>query len=72
MNDVSIHPRVIGNRTFHDKANTAKPHKGGGKLEKRQRDLGRRRVAHAATLKSLPSNVNQNCFRAPGSMNQHK
>lgn len=69
--DRSIHPRVVGGTTKHEKVNTCKPYKsGGGALYKHQAELGRRRNAHSATLKSLPSQMNPGAFRTPGSMNQ--
>lgn len=68
MKSLSIHPRVRDGRTAHEKVNTAKPWKGGGKLAYAQKHLGERRVAHSATIKSLPNTVNPASFRAPGSM----
>lgn len=49
---------------------TTKPYKrqGKGKLGKKMAKLNARRNAHAATLKSLPSNVNPMAFKTPGSM----
>jgi len=49
--------------------NTSKPHKGGGKLAKRMKRLSDRRLAHSATLKSLPGKTNPAAFKMPGSMN---
>lgn len=67
---MSIHPRSAIFGRNGEKKNTSKPHKGGGKLAKRQKRLTERRTAHSATLRSLPSNVNPAAFRAPGSMKQ--
>jgi hypothetical protein len=64
----SIHPRVEGRRTVHDKVDTSRPHKGGGKLAKKQAKLNKRQIEHAAILRRLPSNTNPNAFRMPGSM----
>lgn len=69
---MGIHPGVSDGRRIHALVNTAKPHKGGGKLGAKMDRLNRRRLAHAATIKSLPSSVNPGAFKAPGSMNQHK
>lgn len=41
---------------------------GKGKLGKHMKRLNERRLAHSATLKSLPSGVNPSAFRCPGSM----
>lgn len=69
--ELSIHPRNWP--SFNgQKKNTAMPHKGGGKLAKKQSALNRRRLEHSATIRSLPLNANPESFRAPGSMNQHK
>lgn len=68
IQNMSIHPRG----TFKDgkKKNTAKPYlkAGKGKLGKAMKRLGIRRVAHSATLKSLPSGHNPMEFKTPGSM----
>lgn len=54
-------------------ANTSRPHKGGGKLAKRQTNLNRRRLAREDTVRSVKGNKNpQGAYRVPGSMNQHK
>lgn len=71
MADRSIHQRVVNGVTFHEKVNTAKPYKGGGKLARKQARLSTRRNDHSATIKSLPRNVPETAFRAPGSMNEH-
>jgi hypothetical protein len=67
MESVSIHPRVKANTA---KVNTSKPHKGKGKLAKKQAHLNRRRVAREATVNSMRNfkgNV-QGAFKVPGSM----
>jgi hypothetical protein len=69
-NQISIHPRTSVYGWAGAKKNTCEPHKGKGKLAKKQKRLTERRTAHSATLKSLPSNANPTCFRAPGSMKQ--
>jgi len=65
---LSIHPRVVKGRTFHEKVNTAKTWKGRGKLKKKREHLNLRRIAHSETLHSLPASTNQLGFKAPGSM----
>jgi hypothetical protein len=72
MPNESIHPRV----QFRDgvKKNTCAPRNPNrkGKLAKKQARLGARRVAHAETLRKLPSNVNPASYKSPGSMNARK
>lgn len=41
-------------------------------LKKAQKKLNQRQVAHAATLKSLPSGANPMAYRQPGSMKRKK
>jgi hypothetical protein len=72
VDNVSIHPGVEGGRRRHPLETATKPFKNKGKLAKKMKVLGRRRLAHAATLKGLPSNVNPAAFKAPGSYNAHK
>ena len=69
--DKSIHPRnwMVGTGVVK---NTSKPWKGKGKLAKRHQRLHRRRMAHAATLKSLSAKILPTAFKQPGSYNQHK
>ena len=71
MESLSIHPRHWKDSGNGVKKNTSKPHKGGGKLARKQAVLSRRRLAHSATLQSLPSGKGAG-FKAPGSMNVHK
>lgn len=68
---LSIHPRHWPGGDGI-KRNTAKPHKGKGKLAKKMKRLHERRLAHSATLKSLPSGQNPAAYKTPGSMNEHK
>ena len=63
---------IIGGRRPRPITNTSKPHKGAGKLAKKMKRLHNRRLAHSATLKSLPSSINPMSYKTPGSMNQHK
>jgi hypothetical protein len=67
----SIHPRV--SFPNGEKYNTCEPYKkaGKGKLGKKMKRLSDRRLAHATTLKSLPSNQNPAAFKTPGSMKGH-
>ncbi len=44
----------------------------GKKLRKARERLNRRRLAHAATLKSLPSNTDPRSYKAPGSLKKKK
>lgn len=71
MPNESIHPRV---RSGGQKSNTCKPQKDGGNghLRRVQAKLAQRRLAHAATIKSLPSTVPPTAYRAPGSMRLDK
>lgn len=71
MDSLSIHPRVVNGRTEHRKVNTAKPHKGGGKLARKMHKLHTRRLDHAAIVKRLPP-AQALGYRTPGSMNEHK
>jgi hypothetical protein len=73
-NQKGMHPGVIEGARLFPLKNTAKPCKrsGKGKLGKKQKKLGERRVAHAATLKSLPQTANPMGFKCPGSMNPKK
>jgi hypothetical protein len=66
----SIHPRNWGLFKESKKLNTSKPQKDGGNghLRRVQKKLAQRRLAHAATIKSLPSSSNPMAYRAPGSM----
>lgn len=44
-----------------------------GKILRKARErLASRRLAHAALIKALPTNVNRAAFKAPGSMRKHK
>lgn len=74
MDNLSIHPRNWPenrrNEETNRKSNTAKPHKGKGKLGKKMAALNQRRLAHSATLKT--PGVQPIAYKAPGSMNQHK
>ena len=72
MDNVSIHPGIEGGRRRFPLDKSTKPSKNKGKLAKKMKTLARRRLAHAATLKGLPSNVPPEAFRTPGSMNAHK
>lgn len=72
MDNVSIHPGVEGGRRRHPLETATKPFKNKGKLAKKMKVLGRRRLAHAATLKGLTTTVPPTAFKAPGSMNSHK
>jgi len=65
MESQSIHPRVVNGRTVHKKVNTCI---GTGINRKAQKNLARRRLDHAMTLKSLPSNANPAAYKTPGSM----
>ena len=65
---VSIHPRVVNGRTIYTKINTCKPHKGGGKLAKKMKNLNRRRLDHSSTIRT----GNTTAYKIPGSMNQGK
>lgn len=61
---ISIHPR----KSFYGngpKLNTAKPHKGKGKLAWKQKHLLTRRNAHSLTIKG---STNPAAYRTPGSM----
>lgn len=69
MESLSIHPRNWPNGSGQ-KRDTSKPHKGGGKLAKKQARLSQRRLAHAATLKT--PGMKPEGFKTPGSMNQHQ
>ena len=72
MDNISIHPGVQeGRRRFPLESNT-RPFKNNGKLAKKMKILARRRLAHAGTLKGLPTNVPPEAYKVPGSMNQHK
>ena len=72
MDNISIHPGVQGGRRHFPLGRSTQPFKNKGKLAKKMKILARRRLAHAATLKGLPSNVPPTSFKVPGSMNQHK
>ena len=72
MENISIHPGIENGRRVHPLERSTKPFQNKGKLAKKMKTLARRRLAHAATLKGLPSNVNPASFKAPGSMNRHK
>lgn len=69
MENTSIHPRVVKNRTVYKKVNTCATHKrvGKGILGYNQRRLNARRLAHETTIRSIPL-ANRNSFRMPGSM----
>ena len=68
--DISIHPGVVDGVRVHPLKHTSKPNKRTGRTFKFVTDrLDRRLSAHEATLKSLPSNVNQAAFKKPGSRN---
>jgi len=69
--NLSIH-RIERGRRPQPVRDTSKPHKGGGKLGKKMQALHQRRLAHSATLKSLPFTANPLAYKTPGSMNQHK
>lgn len=70
--EVGIHVRNApwGNRV---KKNTSKPPKDkpGKRLRKARANLERRRIAHDATIKSLPAATPASAFRKPGSMKGH-
>lgn len=67
----SIHPRV---RSGGQKSDTSKPQKNGGNGYRRRMEakLAARRLAHSATVKSLPSTTPPSAYRAPGSMRLDK
>lgn len=69
MENWSIHPRNWPG-VHGEKKDTSKPHKGGGKLAKKQARLSTRRLAHSATLKT--PGIKPEGFKTPGSMNQRK
>jgi hypothetical protein len=71
-NQISIHPGVVGGRRQHPLEKSTKPHQGKGKLAKKMKRLHTRRLAHAETLKRMPSNSNPAAFKTPGSMNAKK
>lgn len=71
MDQISIHPGVIGGRREHPLSDTSKPRragKKGGKLAKKLANLNRRQTALASTLKD-PRVKNPAAFKMPGSMN---
>ncbi len=72
QNPKGMHPGIMNGFRVHPLKNTCKPHKGKGKLAKKQAWLSARRLAHSVTLKTLPPNVNPAAFKTPGSMNEHK
>lgn len=72
MTDISIHPGVVAGHRIHDLVNTAKPHKGGGKLAKKLRRLNQRQIDREQTVRSLKTESAALAFKAPGSMNEHK
>lgn len=67
MSNESIHPRT---KFGGQKSNTCKPQKDGGNghLRRVQAKLASRRLAHAATVKNLPSTTPPSAYRTPGSM----
>lgn len=69
--DHSIHPRNWSGMNGPVK-NTCKPWKGKGKLAKKQERLHKRRLAQAATLKTISAKIPPEAFKQPGSMNEHK
>jgi len=71
MDAISIHPGVVGGRRQYPLDRSTKPYKNKGKLAKKMKILARRRLAHSATLKGLPSNVPPEAYKVPGSYNQH-
>ena len=68
MESQSIHPRVSGGVTCHEKVNTAMPPKdqNKGKLGKKLEERKRRRVDHAGTISRNPSEAA--AYKCPGSM----
>lgn len=71
-NNLSIHPRNWAVKGTGEKKDTSKPKKGGKYLRKAQKKLGIRRLAHAATVKSLKSTTPASAFKTPGSMRKDK
>lgn len=71
---LSIHPRNWPNQKEKIKKDTSKPRsaKGGKYLRKMEAKRNTRRIAHEATLKSLPAATPPSAFKAPGSMRLNK
>lgn len=69
--NLSIHPR---NWPDGDgiKRDTSAPHKGGGKLAKKQAKLTKRRNEREMILRSASKSLHPGAYKVPGSMNQHK
>lgn len=73
--NLSIHPRNWPNMMNRQKRNTCVSSKDGkkhGYLRKIEKKLGIRRLECAATRKNLPSTINPEAYKIPGSMRLDK
>ncbi len=66
MEQQSIHPGVVGGKRRFPLGGTTKPHKGKGKLARKQKELNRRQTAWNSTTKS--AGVDAAAFKMPGSL----